>query len=359
MGDLKILELMQVTQAAAYYKAERVDADNKHTTYLMKVAAPGTVYSEHLKNEARTLQQIIQKFGSSLPTSLPTLMPHGAANGADPFGYVHAYGQERYYMLFDYRPGEFLHDILLDNPQPWHQHVGWFIISLIDAVNAVHTAGHLHLNLNPGNIYVFKNNLGVPQPILMDMGLNIAFNKVLSTEDARRYFPLMHPAYRPREMLATDALTPASDVYCIGLILYEMLAGEPGYPYQLKSSGEVARDIRMENVNLLRDDLPIRPRRGNRRNDTRQVEPLKHVVERSIQRTQQGSGQRYDKPSRLRQALVNIYGEVEDKPDFSWSRQFMRGSRVVAVGGAGCVVIFALVLLILAFGYTTLPTLPV
>src|SRR5258706_1929603 len=81
-------------------------------------------------------------------------------------------------MLFEHVKRDVLSHFLLNNPEPWHQHVGWFIKTLAEAVHYLHNlalregeAGYLHLNLNPDNIMVRLNKAGVPQPLIIDIGI--------------------------------------------------------------------------------------------------------------------------------------------------------------------------------------------
>lgn len=58
------------------------------------------------------------------------------------------------------------------------------------------------------------------------------------------------PIYSSPEHLVDKPLTPQSDLYCLGLLLYEVLAGQPLYKVALGN-----RDRSLPRLQALRDDL--------------------------------------------------------------------------------------------------------
>jgi hypothetical protein len=90
------------------------------------------------------------------------------------------------------------------------------------AVAVAHQAGVIHRDLKPANIMMTEEG----EPVIMDFGL--ARRHV--TDDPRvttSGIILGTPAYLPPEQIGgdPDAVGPAADVYSLGVILYEMLAG--------------------------------------------------------------------------------------------------------------------------------------
>lgn len=108
---------------------------------------------------------------------------------------------------------------------------GWreiadLVATLADAVQFAHDRGILHRDLKPGNI-LFDD---VSQPFVADFGL-----AKLIHEDAdltRTRLALGTPTYLAPEVAASSArhATVASDVYSLGAVLFELLAGRP--PFQ-------------------------------------------------------------------------------------------------------------------------------
>ncbi len=109
------------------------------------------------------------------------------------------------------------------------------------AVQYAHQHFIVHRDLKPGNVLVTR--AGTPK--VLDFGLA----KVLDEESGAAGFISraeerpMTPAYASPEQVRRGAITTATDVYALGLILFELLTGER--PYRLKSSSatEIERVI--------------------------------------------------------------------------------------------------------------------
>src|SRR6185295_10402577 len=74
---------------------------------------------------------------------------------------------------------------------------------------------------------------GVPK--LLDFGIAKILDPDLGPGDSTRTqtaLRMMTPAYASPEQIRGEAVTPATDVYSLGVLLYELLTGQR--PYQLK-----------------------------------------------------------------------------------------------------------------------------
>ena len=94
------------------------------------------------------------------------------------------------------------------------------------AMRIAHEAGVIHRDLKPANIMVGESGA----PIIMDFGLARRLQPMGDTVTAADVL-LGTPTYSAPEQIGLEkgALGPAADVYSLGAILYEMLAGEPPF----------------------------------------------------------------------------------------------------------------------------------
>ncbi len=109
--------------------------------------------------------------------------------------------------------------------------------ALLDALEHAHARGVLHRDVKPENILLVPSPdaPGAPRPVLIDFGLSWALGDAHVT---RRGTTVGSPSYlAPERALGLDG-DARVDVYAIGVILYELLAGRP--PFAAGSAVELA-----------------------------------------------------------------------------------------------------------------------
>jgi len=117
------------------------------------------------------------------------------------------------------------------------------------AVHLAHGQRIVHRDLKPGNILVTRN--GTPK--LLDFGIAklLAIGDDAHTKEATLLAHAMTPRYASPEQLRGEPLTSLSDVYSLGVILYELVAGRPPYELEGRSTREVER--------IVCDEIPAPP----------------------------------------------------------------------------------------------------
>jgi serine/threonine-protein kinase len=120
----------------------------------------------------------------------------------------------------------------------------------LDALEAVHQAGIVHRDLKPGNLMLDASG----RVVLMDFGLaRRAERQDLTAAGA----VLGTPEYMSPEQARGEKADERSDLYSIGVVLYEMLAGRP--PFGGKDTIAILRQHVQAPAPLLRGLAPETP----------------------------------------------------------------------------------------------------
>ncbi len=171
---------------------------------------------------------------------------------------------------------------------------------LARALSYAHSENIIHRDIKPENILLSSG-----QAMLADFGIARAVEQVTDGETlTERGFAIGTPEYMSPEQCGGDTnIDSRSDIYSLGCVLYEMLAGEPPFTGR---TGQVvmARQMgeRLPSIRIVRPDIP---------------KPLIRVVERTLAKV---PADRYRTADKLARAL-------ED-------RQPRRGPWLAAAGAA-------------------------
>lgn len=115
------------------------------------------------------------------------------------------------------------------------------------AVEFAHERSIIHRDLKPANIHV--NDKGVPK--LLDFGIAKSSNGSVGTDSTATAFRLMTPEYASPEQMRGDHVGKATDIYSLGVVLYQLITGRRPY--------ELTRKSPLEIVKAICEDPPIAP----------------------------------------------------------------------------------------------------
>jgi outer membrane protein assembly factor BamB len=164
---------------------------------------------------------------------------------------IHDVGEEegQHFFTMDFIDGRSLADLVREQPLPPERAIRYTRL-VAEAVQHAHNKGVLHRDLKPSNVLIDQAD----QPHVTDFGL--AKNTERDPGLTESGVILGTPSYMPPEQASSDRgqVGPATDVYSLGAILYELVAGRP--PFRAASGLETV-------LQVLHED-PAPPRLLNR-----------------------------------------------------------------------------------------------
>lgn len=128
------------------------------------------------------------------------------------------------FIVMERLPGQTLFDRMAQGPMPADE-VRAVAVSVLAALQAAHEAGIIHRDIKPGNVLA----TGTGGWKVGDFGIAKAL-EMGSSELTSTGVLLGTPAYLAPERFFGSAATVASDLYSLGVVLYEALAGRK--PFQ-------------------------------------------------------------------------------------------------------------------------------
>lgn len=171
------------------------------------------------------------------------------------------------YLLLEHAGKETLKDVLLregslktDRAVRLVQHVG-------GALACAHRNGFLHRDLKPSNIILREG-----RPVLLDFGIAWNWRNARRPPDRSGT-----PQYLAPEQIMRERLSPATDVYGLGLLLFELIAGQR--PFR---SGEDRHDraLPLERRYPQLVEEPLTLRRAGRKAPRKLAETIKRCLAR-------------------------------------------------------------------------------
>jgi serine/threonine protein kinase len=181
---------------------------------------------------------------------LASLNHHGLVNLFDAGLDISDEGQTHRFLVMEFVRGTDLATRLKSGPiSP--RHVAEIGFDIAEAVEYVHANGVIHRDIKPSNILLVDYGNGAPRARakLSDFGIALGEDSERLTRDGATTGTA---AYLSPEQAAGLKITPASDVYALGLVLLECFTGHVEYPGTIVESA-VARVSRSP---IIPPDLP-------------------------------------------------------------------------------------------------------
>lgn len=207
VGPWRILREIGRGGMGVVYLAERDDGEYRQLAALKLVRdrRGSAVFVDLFRRERQILAQLEHP-------NIARLLDGGTTPAGQP------------YYAMEYVEGEPLVEYCRRRNLSTTQRLRLFL-KVADAVNYAHRRLIIHRDLKPGNILVKANG----EPKLLDFGLAKVLDPSVESDLTVSGTPLLTPTYASPEQLRGEHLTTATDVYSLGVILYELVSGRLPY----------------------------------------------------------------------------------------------------------------------------------
>ena len=148
---------------------------------------------------------------------------------------VHDFGLDygQLFIVMEYVPGKDLKSILRQRGRYTVEEAIPIIVQACAGIGYAHRAGLVHCDVKPHNMIVTPDS----RLKVTDFGIARALSTIQSDERADIVWG--SPQYFSPEQAVGEAPSPSSDVYSLGIVLYEVLSG--ALPFNAPTSEELAR----------------------------------------------------------------------------------------------------------------------
>lgn len=221
IGPYRVLDVLGQGGMGTVYRAMRVDGD-----FTMQVAVKVVkrgMDSDGVVRRFRRERQILARLGHP---NIARLLDGGVTSDGLP------------YLVMEFVEGKSLDAYCEEHDLSLRERLMLFR-SVCSALQYAHRNLIVHGDVKPSNILVTAD--GVPK--LLDFGVAKLLDPTSPESTVTAEFRPMTPAYASPEQLRGEAVGTLSDVYSLGVVLYELLAGQRPYKFGSASPVSVRRVI--------------------------------------------------------------------------------------------------------------------
>ncbi|MBL8761953.1 MAG: serine/threonine protein kinase [Phycisphaerae bacterium] len=223
IGHYRVLALLGAGSMGDVYEAESSAGER----VAIKLVRPGVLHPElrrRFEFEAATLSRLRH---SNIARLIGT-------------GVLHDGEDERPYMILELVRGPTIAEFVSARvPEP--RELLAMFAKVCGAVEHAHRSGVIHRDLKPANILV-EEATGEPKVVDFGIARGVDVGATLST--APGHGLLGSAAYMSPEQASGRDVDTRSDVYALGIVLYELVAGRPAFEAKGKRLLELIREVR-------------------------------------------------------------------------------------------------------------------
>ena len=155
-----------------------------------------------------------------------------------------------YYIVMEYVEGKHLKNLLKKRGKLTVPEVVDIVLQITNGLSVAHDSYIIHRDIKPQNILILDNGLIK----ITDFGIAVAMNATQLTQ-TNSVMGSVH--YLPPEQASGKGATLQSDIYSIGILMYELLTGK--LPFKGDNAVEIALKHLKEPMPSIRDEIPDIP----------------------------------------------------------------------------------------------------
>lgn len=221
-GNYRIFREIGRGGMGAVFLAERSDGEFEHLVALKIVRQ--SIAEVSVIERFRQERQILASLNHP---NIAKLLDGGVTESGEP------------YLVMEYIEGLSLLDFANQASLSTENRLKLFL-KICRAVSYAHQNLIVHRDLKPSNALVTADG----EPKLLDFGLAKVLDATSTGNDqTKTAFRALTPAYASPEQMRGETVTTASDIYSLGVILYELLTGERPFNTDSKSLDEIIKTV--------------------------------------------------------------------------------------------------------------------
>ena len=201
----------------------------------------------------------------------------------------------RPYYIMSYLEGGSLEDLLLKEKKLSIETALGLVSKLLSALSEVHKKGIIHRDIKPSNVLLDETG----EPILIDFG--IARVEESTGSKTKTGISIGTPQYMSPEQLDAKPINLTTDIYSMGILLFELITGKP--PFE----GSISSLITQHNSGVI-------PSVSSLLSETHLVEELQIVLQKACAKE---PGARFSSAWEMREVVLGLI-QTKPKSNSEW-----------------------------------------
>ncbi|UUD37163.1 serine/threonine protein kinase [Mycoplasmopsis californica] len=225
---------------ARVYKVKRVNSNDKNL-YALKL-----IKQSNRKDDSFTISQ---RFYNEVNSHRLVNSPYVCRFYESSLNYAEKLRDGSQFMLVEFIDGKILSEKIKSMGRIRERLAVDIAIKLCHGFSEIHRNGIIHRDIKSSNIMIDKYD----NPKIIDLGISLRKD---SSRVTKINYIIGSPSWIAPELVNGEAATVQSDIYALGLLLYEMVCGKLPYKSQRNDNREIISQIKHQSIPSIKKTLP-------------------------------------------------------------------------------------------------------